>query len=60
MQSEIIDQLGGWSSRSVGQNYGNGFDLMSTFKIMAKNLNQNSSMRRTPTTSPSIKKALSE
>lgn len=27
VQSEIIDQLGGWSNQSVGRRYGNGFDL---------------------------------
>ncbi len=27
VQSEIIDQLGGWSKQSVGQGYGDGFDL---------------------------------
>ena len=25
--SEIIDQLGGWSLKSVGQGYGKGYDL---------------------------------
>jgi integrase len=25
--SEIIDQLGGWSLKSVGQGYGNGYQL---------------------------------
>ena len=25
--SEIIDQLGGWSLRSIGQGYGSGYDL---------------------------------
>ena len=25
--SEIIDQLGGWSLKSVGQGYGSGYDL---------------------------------
>ena len=29
--SEIIDQLGGWSLKSVGQGYGNGY-LISTLK----------------------------
>ena len=27
IQSEMIDQLGGWSRQSVGQGYGEGFDL---------------------------------
>jgi integrase len=27
VQSEMIDQLGGWSSQSVGQAYGDGFGL---------------------------------
>ena len=25
--SEIIDQLGGWSLRSIGQGYGKGYDI---------------------------------
>ena len=27
--SEMIDQIGGWSKRSVGEGYGEGFDLIS-------------------------------
>ncbi len=27
VQSEIIDQLGGWSNKTVGQGYGRGYDL---------------------------------
>ena len=27
VQSEMIDQLGGWSNQSVGQGYGDGFNL---------------------------------
>ena len=34
--SEIIDQLGGWSLRSVGQGYGKGFSLLSTVKWIRK------------------------
>ena len=30
--SEIIDQLGGWSLRSVGQGYGKGFELEVLYK----------------------------
>ena len=28
VQSEMIDQLGGWSRQTVGQGYGDGFDLL--------------------------------
>ena len=35
-QSEIIDQLGGWSIKSVGQSYGEGFNL----KILWETTNQ--------------------
>ena len=27
--SEIVDSLGGWSRKSIGQSYGNGYDLKS-------------------------------
>ena len=30
--SEIIDQLGGWSLRSVGEGYGKGFELEVLYK----------------------------
>ena len=29
---EIIDQLGGWSFKSVGQGYGKGFDIKILYK----------------------------
>ena len=29
VQSEMIDQLGGWTRQSVGQGYGKGYDLRS-------------------------------
>ncbi len=32
VQSEMIDQLGGWSHKSVGQSYGDGFNLMNKTK----------------------------
>ena len=32
--SEMIDQIGGWSSRKVGERYGDGFDLKTTSKAM--------------------------
>ena len=32
--SEIIDKLGGWSLRSIGQGYGKGFDLNILYKWM--------------------------
>ena len=32
--SEIIDQLGGWSLKSVGQGYGEGYKLAQLFKFI--------------------------
>jgi len=32
VQSDMIDQLGGWSMQSVGQGYGNGYDLSKLHK----------------------------
>ena len=34
--SEIIDQLGGWSLKSVGQGYGKGYELSVLSKWMDK------------------------
>ena len=34
VQSEIIDQLGGWSRQSVGQGYGQGYDLHKLYNSM--------------------------
>ena len=34
--SEIIDQLGGWSLKSVGQSYGNGFSLSIMYSWLKK------------------------
>ena len=34
--SEIIDQLGGWSLKSVGQSYGSGFELEVLIKWISK------------------------
>ena len=34
--SEIIDQLGGWSLRSIGQGYGKGYDLEVLTKWVSK------------------------
>jgi len=34
--SEIIDQLDGWSSKSVGQGYGEGFGLLILKKWLDK------------------------
>ena len=31
VQSEVIDQLGGWSSKTVGQGYGDGYGLRSLY-----------------------------
>ena len=33
--SEMIDQIGGWSKRSVGEGYGEGFGLGNILKKMA-------------------------
>ena len=30
--SELIDQICGWSNKSVGEGYGNGFDLKVKYK----------------------------
>jgi integrase len=32
--SDLIDQLGGWSHKSVGQNYGDGYDLETAYHWM--------------------------
>ena len=34
--SEIIDQLGGWSLKSVGQGYGRGFSIQILKKWITK------------------------
>ena len=34
VQSEIIDQLGGWSKKTVGQGYGTGYSIERTFKLL--------------------------
>ncbi len=34
--TELIDQVGGWSMKSVGQSYGNGYDLSSLKQYMEK------------------------
>ena len=34
--SEIIDQLGGWSLRSIGQGYGKGFNIEILYKWIKK------------------------
>ena len=34
--SEIIDQIGGWSSGKVGEGYGEGFDLKHLHEWLAK------------------------
>ena len=34
LQSEMIDQLGGWSKQSVGQDYGHGYGLASLTNAM--------------------------
>ena len=34
--ADIIDQIGGWATEGVGQNYGNGHTLKTTFEWMAK------------------------
>ena len=34
VQSEMIDQLGGWSRQTVGQGYGKGFAIANLFSSM--------------------------
>ena len=34
--SEMIDQIGGWSKRPVGEGYGEGFSAASTMNFMQK------------------------
>jgi integrase len=36
VQSEIIDQLGGWSNQSVGQGYGEGYSIKMVWKNTSK------------------------
>ena len=36
VQSEMIDQLGGWSRQTVGQGYGKGFAIASLFSSMSQ------------------------
>ena len=33
---DMIDQLGGWSLQSVGQGYGDGYDLVSLIQVMSQ------------------------
>jgi len=40
VQTEMIDQLGGWSSQSVGQAYGDGFGLELLYRESLAALNQ--------------------
>ena len=35
MRSDMIDQLGGWALKSVGQGYGDGYDLKLLVKYLA-------------------------
>ena len=35
-QSEMIDQLGGWANRTVGQGYGDGYSLLMKQKALKK------------------------
>ena len=40
--SEMIDQIGGWSKRSVGEGYGEGYSVLQTSQWMTRlQLNQN-------------------
>lgn len=32
--TDMIDQLGGWSLRSVGQGYGNGYSINALYEIL--------------------------
>jgi hypothetical protein len=34
--SDMIDQIGGWSTAGVGQSYGEGYELKSTEEIMGQ------------------------
>ena len=34
--SEMIDQIGGWSRDTVGQGYGQGYDLFNVQEVMQK------------------------
>ena len=34
--SEITDQIGGWSNKTIGQNYGNGYRLCDLNKCMQR------------------------
>ena len=36
VQSEMIDQLGGWSNQSVGQRYGDGYSLEKKYQVIKK------------------------
>ena len=36
VQSELIDQLGGWSRQSVGEGYGKGYDLAFAYQSMLR------------------------
>ena len=36
--SEMIDQIGGWSKRSVGEGYGEGFSLSALFDNLSQTL----------------------
>ena len=33
--SEVVDQIGGWSNKTVGQGYGNGYNLFTLKKYLA-------------------------
>jgi len=32
--SDMIDQIGGWSTAGVGQSYGEGYDLTATIEFL--------------------------
>ena len=34
--SEIIDQIGGWSTQGVGNGYGNGYKTIAVYKWLKK------------------------
>ena len=38
--SEMIDQIGGWSSGKIGEGYGEGFGLINVFAYLNKILNK--------------------
>lgn len=40
VQSEMVDQLGGWSNQTVGQGYGKGYSLKFNHEVLTSSFNQ--------------------